>query len=109
MIVELIGAQLLNISSVVAARLTRTPSHNRPAIPRNLDCLLILGGTIAALAAIYSFLHIFAWFGLVFWLLSCLAFVMGIWSLEDGVRSLLGVASLIGGVALLLVEHLHGA
>jgi hypothetical protein len=109
MIEGLIGAQLLNVSAIVALRLMSTQSDGHPASSRSLDCVLIPGGALAGFLAMVWFLdNILGWFGLVFWLLSCIAFAMGIWPVEERARSLLGLGSLIAGAVLLFIANWEG-
>src|SRR5262249_18723024 len=75
------------------------------ASSRALDCLLVPAGALAGCLAVLWFLNVLGLFGLIFWLLSCLAFVMGIWAVEERTRSLLGLVSLTAGAVMLFMAN----
>jgi len=107
MIEGLIGVQLLNLSAAVALRIIWTGSDGYIESPRVLDCLLVLGGALAGIIGIVSFLRVLGPLAPILWPLSYLAFVMGIWPVEERARSLLGLVSLIAG-AVLWFESMAG-
>jgi hypothetical protein len=108
MIEGVIGAQLLNLSAIVALRITCAENDPYTQGTPLLDFVLVLGGALGAFLGMFWFLNHMGLFGPILWLLSCLAFVMGVWPVAERARSILGLVSLIAGVLLLIVSNMRG-
>jgi hypothetical protein len=104
MIEGVIGAQLLNLSAVVALRIIRAENDACAQGTRILDFVLVLGGAVGGCLGIIWFLDHLGPFALIFWPLSCLTFVMGVWPVEERARTLLGFVSLTAGAVLLFAS-----
>ena len=60
-----------------------------------LGGLLILSGALAGLVVLAWLFYVMGWFGLVVWLLSCLAFVVAIETVETRARCFWRLGSLV--------------
>jgi hypothetical protein len=108
MIKGLVGAQLLNLSAAIALKIICSESDGHTEGSRALDFVLVLGGALACFGGMVWFLDNLGPFALFVWPLSCIGFVMGVWTVEERARSLLGFVSLVAGGALLLASSTHG-
>jgi hypothetical protein len=97
---ETIAGLLLNFSAVVGAITIRQPSYVHSRVTAPVAPLLGVAGTIAGFASIFALIRAHGiGYGLLWWAISGIAFAAVCMRLFDGVRSLLGLASLlIGGV-----------
>jgi type IV secretory pathway TrbD component len=71
---------MIGAGAVAALTLARALNHSG-----SLAGLLILSGALAGLVVVAWLFYVMGWFGLVVWLLSCLAFVVAIGTVETRV------------------------
>ena len=95
---ETISGLLLNFSAVAGAMVMRQSPFEHSRVTRALAPFLMIGGVIAGFVAIFAFIRGYGiGYGLWWWIISGLVFSAICMRLFDGVRSLLGVVSLLIG------------
>jgi len=65
---QLIAALLLNFGAMAGAALAQIPRYFQSRVTRNVGWILMLGGAIGGLLAIYLFIQVRGWgYGLLLW------------------------------------------